>query len=182
MKHLIIYAHPDTGGHCEHILSEVKERLDDFEVIDLYKENYDPVLHENEHYTRGNYEISERNKEFQEKIKESKYLIFIFPVWWYAPPAVLKGFLDRVFISRFAFRYVNGIPKGLLKDKKATVFFTTGAPTIYYKLFGNLPKKNMAKTLGFSGIKSRVYQFGRCLKFNEKKKASITKKIRKISF
>lgn len=184
MKVMIVYAHPDTGGHCEHILQEVKNKLKqenaDYEVIDLYKENYDAVLHEDEHYTRGKYKISRRNKELQKKILETEHLIFIYPVWWYAPPAMLKGFLDRVFISRFAFRYVNGIPVGLLKGKKATIFFTSGAPTIYYKLFGNLPKKNVSKTLAFCGVKSKTYQFGRCLKFTQKNKTRISRKIRKI--
>ena len=66
MKTLIIYAHPKTEGHPPIILEEVKSFLKDFgedyEIIDLYKIKYDPVLHEEEHYTSGNRNISKQNK------------------------------------------------------------------------------------------------------------------------
>lgn len=181
---LIIYAHPDTGGHCAHILKCVKEKLNkqgkDFEVLDLYNEKYSPLLDASEHYTRGKSKVSKRNKEIQEKISKTNNLIFIFPVWWFGIPAVLKGFLDRVMTPGFAFNFWQGIPFGLLKGKKAIIFFTTGAPTIYYKMTCDLPKKNIVNTLRYCGISSNVYRFGKCLRFTEKDKLKIERKIRKI--
>ncbi|MBU1198491.1 MAG: NAD(P)H-dependent oxidoreductase [Nanoarchaeota archaeon] len=185
MKALIIYAHPSTGGHNEQILKEtisnLKSRKISYEVLDLYKMKYDPVLHENEHYTRGNYTVSKQNKAIQQKIKKSDLLVFIYPVWWSSMPAIMKGFIDRIFISRFAFKYVNGLPQGLLKGKKALVFITTGGSTFLTKVFmGNMPAKLIKRQiLGFCGIKTKVYQLGSSNSFDEKRIPKIKKMIEK---
>jgi len=184
MKTLVIYAHPATQGHCPFIFEQVKKTLEEkkieYEAIDLYSIKYDPVLHEDEHYTAGKRNVSKENKEMQKKILDSELLIFIYPIWWGSAPAILKGFLDKVLVSGFAFRYVNGIPIGLLKGKRALVFMTSGGPTWYYKLTGNVPARIMkSMTLGFCGIKTKVYQIGRCLSFDDDKKKEITKTVRK---
>ena len=54
--------------------------------------------------------------------------------WWNSTPAILKGFIDRVFVAGFAFKYEGKIPKGLLTGKKAAVIMSTGAPNLFYKL------------------------------------------------
>jgi len=184
MKALVVYAHPATGGHCNFILEEIKKNLVSrnirFEVIDLYKIKYDPVLHEEEHYASGNRKVSPQNRKFQEKIKNSDMLVFVYPVWWASMPAILKGFLDRIFTPGFAFRYEEGIPKKLLNGKRALVFFTTGGPTIYYKLLVNTPKKVIKnKTLEFFGIKTKVVQFGSSIKLDDKKKKIMAGKVKK---
>jgi NAD(P)H dehydrogenase (quinone) len=183
MKVLIIYAHPGTPGHCPLILREVesvlKEKKMDFKTLDLYKMHYDPILHENEHYTSGNKELSEETKAIQQDIMESDHLIFIYPVWWYSMPAMLKGFLDKVLTPRFAYVYEGYIPKGLLKGKKATIFFTTGGPRLYYLFIGNPTKKIMSMTLSFMGIKSRFIHIGNARKLTLEREALITRKVRR---
>lgn len=210
MKILVIYAHPDSDGHCSTILSEVKHHLDknksDYEVMDLYKINYDPVLTEKELYGAKDKELNNVNKEMQKKISEADKLIFIYPVWWNSMPAILKGFFDRVFISGFAFRYKPliptkirahllryafvarfdyGVPIPLLKGKKAIVFLTTGAPKIAFFITGNRFKKIIKKDiLGFFGIKTRVYHIDNCRKLNkyqiEKIKKIVKRGMKKI--
>ena len=185
MKTLIIYAHPETEGHCINILNEVEKRLKfkriDYELIDLYKINYDPVLKDSEHYTSGNFEITKQNKDFQNKISKANKLIFIYPNWWNSMPAVLKGFIDRVFVARFAFRYKGRIPYGLLKGKKAVVFLTTGAPLIFFKIIeGSRAKKSISKDiLKFSGIKSKVFIISNSFELNKKQMIKIKKAVKK---
>lgn len=206
MKILVIYAHPDSEGHCSTILSEVKMHLDekkaDYEVIDLYKMKYDPVLTEGELYGAKNRTFEELNKQMQDKIKAADKLIFIYPVWWNTMPAILKGFFDRVFTSGFAFRYKPvipaairmrllmrcafvtrfdyGIPIPLLKGKKAAVFLTTGAPKIAFFITGNRFKKIIKRDiLGFFGIKAKIYHIDNCRKLNEYQIAKIKKNVKK---
>ena len=116
---LIIYAHPNKEGNCGKILNftekTLKEKNIGYELIDLYENKYNPCLLDKEHYTSGKFEISEQNKAFQKQIQENKNIIFIYPIWWGSMPAILKGFFDRVFTSRFAFKYkkkfgMNGTP------------------------------------------------------------------------
>ena len=182
MKSLIIYAHPKTEGFCSFILQtvakELKKKDHKTEVIDLYRLNYDTYLHEDEHYTAGNREVSSQNRRFQEKIKEADQLIFIYPIWWYSMPAALKGFFDRVFTPRFAFLYEKTLPKGLLKGKKTIVFHTTGGPIAYYMITGNLPKRNIQDLLKFCGISPKIIQFGNAKDLTDSRKRSISKKVK----
>jgi len=186
MKTLIIYAHPDTGGHCATFLKEIKDQLrqngEIFDVIDLYKINYDPVLKKEELYTAGNHKITGRTKQFQDKIKKADKLIFIYPIWWGSTPAALKGFFDRVLIPGFAFKFSKGssTPNRLLKGKKAVVFITSGSSPFYYWLLLQAPTISIKYfTLAFCGIKSKVYQIYNARRINKNKKDKIKKLTQK---
>ncbi|MBI4453459.1 NAD(P)H-dependent oxidoreductase [Candidatus Woesearchaeota archaeon] len=174
MKTLIIYAHPDVKGHCsvflDVTLKELKERKMDYKLVDLYKLKYDPVLKADELYSSGKTKISKENLAFQKDIAEADKLIFIYPLWWNNMPAILKGFFDRVFVPKFAFEFIKGIPNGLLNGKKAAVFITSGASTLVSFLFmGNRGKKAITKdVLGYCGIKTKVFQFGSARHLNDK--------------
>jgi NAD(P)H dehydrogenase (quinone) len=181
MRALVIYARPDTKGHGPIILDLVKKGLKkraiNFEVLDLYSMGYDPVLSGAEHYTSGHYKVSPNNRKIQEKIKKADALVFIYPVWWYGPPAILKGFFDRVLTPRFAFRYSGPVPKGLLKGKRAAAIMSMGGPRLYYMLSGNLPKRNFTALMGFCGMKSRVFQIGSARKMAKKRLPLIKKAV-----
>ena len=184
MKTLIIYAHPDTDGYNPRILNEIRKQLrkkkTPYDLIDLYKDRFDPVLHEEEHYTSKGRKISRKVKNYQEKIKKAKKLIFLFPVWWNSTPAILKGFFDKVLTSGFAFKYVGKRPVGLLKGQTATVMFTSGGPTWMYKLFLDMPamliKHNI---LGFCGIKAKTYQLGGSRDLTPERIVKIQKLVRR---
>ncbi|PKM89419.1 NADPH dehydrogenase [Candidatus Falkowbacteria bacterium HGW-Falkowbacteria-2] len=171
-KYLIIYANPRHEGHSGYLLQQVESRLAargaDFEVIDLYRIGYDPILKPTELYSAPNRVIDPQNIEFQKKIKAATSLLFIYPTWWQAPPAILKGFIDRVFTSGFAFTYVNGLPIGLLKDKKAAAFTTSGSPAFFHFITGNPALKVLLKyTLAFCGMRTKGFSLGRALHLNE---------------
>lgn len=183
MSLLIVYAHPNTGGHCELILKETLKQLEqdnqDYELIDLYKIHYDPVLHDTEHFTRGKRFVSEQNKAFQEKILHSKSLLFIYPIWWSSMPAILKGFIDRVFTSPFAFQYIRGRPVGKLKGKRAAAIITTGGAKWITRIL-QLSRPQMLFNLDlmfFCGLKARTYQIGNARGKEEKRRAEIRKQV-----
>jgi len=184
MKTLIIYAHPETEGFCSETLRQVEEKLkkfnQEYELIDLYKIGYDPILKKEELYTAGNRNISEQNLEFQQKIKEAKNLIFIYPIWWGTMPAILKGFFDRILTPRFGYNYKKGgMVERLLKDKKAIVFVSNGSAKIVYSIF-NMPNILIKiNILAFCGIKSKVFQIYEARKLDENKKEEIAKNIEK---
>jgi NAD(P)H dehydrogenase (quinone) len=180
---IIIYAHPETKGHCYTLLKQFENRLKNrnihYEILDLYKIKFNPVLTKNEHYTSGNNNVSNQTKEIQKKITEAKNLIFIYPNWWSTMPAIIKGFFDRIFVPGFAFNYVGKIPKGLLTDKKAIVYITTGAPSFHYNFFaGKIPSKLIKnRILKFCGIKSKVFVIPNAKKINIKQINLINKKV-----
>ncbi len=185
-KTIIIYAHPNKKGFCGKILSQAIEQLKkqetDFDIIDLYEIGYDPIMANEEHYTSGGYNISEENKKFQEMITEAKNLIFIYPTWWQNMPAILKGFIDRVFTMRFAFTYESGRPVGLLKGRNAVVITTSGGPRVFSRFFaGDRAIKVLTKdTLRFCGFKTKGLAIGGAQgDLNDQKMNEIKNKVQK---
>lgn len=173
-KYLIIFANPRHDGHGGYLLNQVETAFQaygaDFETIDLYRIGYDPILKATELYSIGNSHIDAQNIEFQEKIRAASSLLFIYPTWWQSPPAILKGFIDRVFTSGFAFKYYYGLPVGLLKNKKAAAFTSSGGPSFYQFITGNPALKVLLKyTLAFSGMRTRGYALGRASRLEENK-------------
>lgn len=121
----IVYAHPWDGSYNHAILTSITEKLETkkepFQVIDLYKDGFNPVFtaEELKHFHKGETPYS-LVKDYQEKLKQSTELIFIFPVWWWDLPAILKGFIDKVMLRGFAFTedQHTGALKGLLTNIK----------------------------------------------------------------
>ena len=191
MKTLIIYAHPNTPGHCPHILKEIEEHLQeedaDYELLDLYKMKYDPILHEDEHYTTGEREISDQNKDIQKSIQDSDRMIFIYPVWWNSMPAILKGFFDKVLTPHFAFKFTpfkvlgQSLPKKLLSGKKAALFMTTGSQWwIFHFILHQRAVSIAAKdTLGFCGIKAKAFPVYGATQLTDKHMITIKKTVKK---
>ncbi|MBN2884494.1 NAD(P)H-dependent oxidoreductase [Patescibacteria group bacterium] len=184
-KYLIIYAHPSREGHCGYLLEQVEHKLKqqqaDYELIDLYQLNYDPILKNEELYSSGRKNISDQNLSFQEKIKEADRLLFIYPTWWQNVPAILKGFLDRVFTGGFGFHYKNGLPVALLKGKKAAAFTASGGPLLYTRFFtGSSSLKVVLKhVLSLCGVQTKGFLIGsaRNLEKNKRKLEKMAEKI-----
>lgn len=171
-KYLIIFANPNHEGHGGYILKKLKEQLtksgDSFLVLDLYQEKYDPNLKLEEIGNGSNKILNPDTLAYQKQIRNADKLIFIYPVWWQNMPAILKGFLDRTITSGFAFKYVIGVPRPLLKGKKAAVFCTTASPYIYNFIFKHNRATNILcrDILNFCGIKNQCFHLGGARKLN----------------
>ena len=89
-------------------------------------------------------------------LKITDELIFIFPIWWFNIPAILKGFFDKVMLKNFAYKEVNLGLKGLLTYiQKTTVITTSNSPKLYIHFLGGNPIKGglikrVFKDLGIS--------------------------------
>lgn len=136
---LIIYAHPNpesfNSAVKDKVISTLITRNISYQLIDLYKENYNPVLSLNE----LNGKVTDEIKKHQQLISASTHIIFIFPVWWFRAPAILEGFIDKTFVPGFAYRFKQiigkyGIPVPLLKEKKVLAIITHGAPALPVKI------------------------------------------------
>jgi len=132
MKILILLAHPSSDSFNHAIAAKVHETLLSMrhEVIfhDLYAENFDPLLGANEIPKDGEYNDSIR--QHCEELQNAEGIVIVHPNWWGMPPAIMKGYIDRVFRPGIAYEfeegdYGEGIPKGLLKAKTAIVFNTS---------------------------------------------------------
>ena len=140
MKYLIIYTHPNPKSFNRAVKEEVESALKkqgkEFAVRDLYEIKFNSVLGGSDFAGLAQGKIPEDIKREQEFIKKAGALIFINPIWWFGMPALLKGYIDRVFLRGFAYDVVDGKVKGLLSDKKVMMFNTTGGAQEDYEKFG----------------------------------------------
>ncbi len=162
MKILIIIANPKMDSFSFAMANKYKElaltKEYEVEIIDLYR-----TKHQQPFFTYENtneVKITSEMKYFQNKISKANELAFVFPYWWGSMPAILKNFIDWNFSRGFAFEYVNSRPKGLLTNKKVTIFTTTGAPSFIYKITrtnNRLKKMFQKQIIEFCGMKLKSF-------------------------
>lgn len=90
-------------------------------------------------------------------LKAADHIVWVFPMWWYGYPALLKGFIDRTFLPGITFQPIEGkpFPDKLLKGKTSRLIITADTPSWYDRMFMKRPAINQFKkgTLEFCGIK-----------------------------
>jgi len=187
MNVLVIYTHPHkkslNGAFLEKTLGGLNknEKVGNIEILDLYEEQFDPALIFNDENKRRDMHRDPSLKKYREQIVKADIIVFIYPIWWGRPPAMLFGYIDKLFASEFAYKQEPGkmLPEGLLKGKKTICISTMKGPTGYPRLFlGNAHKILMKKALfNFVGIKDvRFFEFGSM----EKKEGKQIKQLNKI--
>lgn len=90
-------------------------------------------------------------------LKAADHLVWVFPMWWYSYPALMKGFIDRTFLPEITYRNIPNkpFPEPLLKGKTARLIITADAPKWYNFLFMKQPAIQQLKygTLQYCGVK-----------------------------
>ncbi|PAK41271.1 NAD(P)H-dependent oxidoreductase [Peribacillus simplex] len=159
MKHLVVYAHPyaDSLNHSimETTVNELKKNGHEVVVRDLYALDFQPVLKPEDTAAMKAGKTPDDIKTEQEFIAEADVITFIYPIWWTGLPAILKGYVDRVFA--FGFAYSAG-PEGvikLLEGKKGFIINTHGTPNEVYDEIGMTAGLKVTSDIGiwdFTGI------------------------------
>jgi putative NADPH-quinone reductase len=101
----------------------------------------------------------------QDAIKWAEHLVFVYPIWWGTIPALLKGFIERVFLPGFAVNFRDNSPlwDRLLTGRSARLIVTLNTPSwIYRWVYGRPGHNTMKKTiLEFCGVKPvRITEVG----------------------
>lgn len=161
MKISVILAHPSPSSF-NHAIAETTCRTlhtlgHQVYYHDLYRERFDPLLPAEE--LASDAPLCESLQPYCNEIVESNGIVVVHPNWWGQPPAILKGWMDRVLRPGIAYRFSDkGAPVGLLKAEAAVVFNTSNTPAdLEQKLFGD-PLENLWKTcvLSFCGVEKTV--------------------------
>ncbi|WP_169801033.1 NAD(P)H-dependent oxidoreductase [Novosphingobium naphthalenivorans] len=146
MHILFVYAHPEPKSFTAALLEEAKAVLTEdghsFEVSDLYGERFNPVLDRHDFSTvadedyfsvQGEQSLAEERDGYSDEIRREQarvakadVIVFLFPLWWGGPPAIVKGWFERV--MSYGFGYVDGAryDRGLFKGRSALVCVPTG--------------------------------------------------------
>lgn len=148
MDVFVVHCHPEPKSFNSSMkdltVSTFENSGHDVEVSDLYAEGFDPV-EKGTHYTdRQDPEffaaLSEQRHAFKvgaipedvrreiNRLERADLVVFQFPLWWHAQPAMLKGWFDRVFLSGGIYTSSMRYDRGYFRDKRALCCVTTGAP------------------------------------------------------
>ncbi|MFC7517841.1 NAD(P)H-dependent oxidoreductase [Herbaspirillum sp. GCM10030257] len=153
MNVLIVFAHPESSSFSA-VLKDVAvntltKQGHAVVVSDLYKMGWSPALgpedfsdradpdyldlsREQEHaFANGTHTADVRAE--QEKVRNADLILFHFPVWWFSMPAILKGWVDRVFSRGFAYSTGHKYESGHFKGKRAMICLTTGTASTLYE-------------------------------------------------
>jgi len=132
MKHLIVVAHPApesfTMALARAYAAELETLGHEVRMHDLYRLDFDPVLSEQELASVAAGRPTHSDVAWaQEDVRVAHALCVVYPLWWLAMPAMMKGYIDRVFARGFAYELSNGAVQGLLSGKKAVLITLSGA-------------------------------------------------------
>lgn len=158
MKIVIIYSNHQQGNFNEQLLERIKQTLlfesHEFVVRDLYAMNFNPVLKTRDFEQIITGQTPEDIMVEQNFIRWADLLLFVYPVWWGGMPAIVKGYIDRVFSSGFAYKATSGGVEALLKGKKALVLSSMGQARADYEkgMFKAMNTVNVEGIFGFCGI------------------------------
>lgn len=158
-KILIINGHPDKESFCFALAQSYKKgavtsgaEVKEIIISDL---RFNPNL---QFGYRKRTELEPDLLESWEKITWAEHLVWVYPVWWSSLPAILKGFIDRLFLPGFAFRKRENslLSDGLLKGKSARIISTLDQPAWFYVLVNQRPSYWAMKwsTLYYCGVRN----------------------------
>jgi len=131
---LVVLCHPNKTGFNQAVAKAAADALAATHAVDfihLYEENFDPVLPAAE--LPRKFSFDERVLRYGDLVKAASVYVFAHPDWWGGPPALLKGFIDRVFRPGIAYEFegyefLSKKKQELLAGRKALVFSTTDYP------------------------------------------------------
>ena len=162
-KIFLIYGHYDDKSFNAAIrdtfIKTSKEKGNEVDIVDLYKEKFDPVF--------AGEEPDAVVLNHRKRIEASDTIVLIAPIWNFRMPAIVEGWIDKVLAPPWAFRFKQlwgnyGYPIGNLRDKKAIIFCTYGSPRLAITTFFlNLPirrlKRGVFHMCGIYNINYRRY-------------------------
>lgn len=135
MRVLLVLAHPDPASFNAAIAARARDALARLghEVVfhNLYAEGFEPLLFQAEFPVGA--ELPPHIAEHCRDLASAEGIVIVHPNWWGTPPAIMKGWIDRVFRPGLAYEFLEGdggegVPRGLLPARAVVVFNTGNTP------------------------------------------------------
>ena len=166
MRTLIVYAHPCAESFSAAVHSTVLNALTDrgweIDDCDLNAEGFQPVMTAAER--RDYHKIPDNTspvETYVNRLRAAEALIMIFPIWNFGYPAILKGFLDRVFLPGVTFNLKDGeVQPGLTNIKRLAAFTTYGGTRMRALITGDPPRKCVTRAIRYACGWPKTLYFG----------------------
>ena len=166
MRTLIVYAHPCAESFSAAVHGTVLKALTDrgwqIDDCDLNAEGFQPVMTVEER--RDYHKIPDNTspvETYVNRLRAAEALIMIFPIWNFGYPAILKGFLDRVFLPGVTFKLKDGeVQPGLTNIKRLAAFTTYGGTRMRALITGDPPRKCVTRAIRYACGWPKTLYFG----------------------
>ncbi|TYC56439.1 NAD(P)H-dependent oxidoreductase [Rhodobacterales bacterium] len=149
MRVLVVFCHPCEESYnaaiCRDLVAQLEEKGHDVRLTDLYARGFDPVMSAEER--RGYHAPQENTVRIAEDLEDIKWcegLVFVYPTWWFGPPAMLKGWLERVWVPHETFGMPTegqGMQPRMQHITRIGIVTTCGASWFVSKLVGEPGRK-----------------------------------------
>jgi NAD(P)H dehydrogenase (quinone) len=156
MKVFIVHAHHEpqsfNGALTRHAQQVLRAEGHEVVVSDLHAMKWNPVSDRHNFTTTANAEYLKQQVEEMhatanhgfapevqaemDKVNACDALIFQFPLWWFSMPAILKGWVDRVFAMGYAYGGGRWYNRGVFQGKRAMLSLTTGGGDTFFSSEG----------------------------------------------
>ncbi|HBF74076.1 MAG TPA: NADPH:quinone reductase [Lactobacillus sp.] len=191
MKTVIIFDHPYTSTASENVphqrsflaaiykqvINQLKAENSEVDLIDLHADHFDPVMSAEDlsNWRRG-VPINAQVEDYQNRLLDADQIILMFPIWWEVMPAMMKGFLDKVYAKGCLYQ-AGSMQTKLVRQPKIKVITTMGTPSWIYRWVIGAP---LLKAL-FRGtfLKTKLFHF-KWYSFSQVEKKSLAQRQRLI--
>lgn len=150
---LVLFAHPCPESFSAALHREVVDTLQgsgwEVDDCDLNAEGFSPILTMAERRAYHDVEANiEPVADYVARLRAAEALVMVFPVWNFGYPAILKGFLDRVFLPGVSFRLEDGkVKPNLTHIKRLAAVTTYGGTRMRAMLAGDPPRKSVTRAV-----------------------------------
>jgi len=183
---MVIYAHPVETSFNAAICATVKDALTrgghTVDACDLYAENFPAIMSRAD---RLLYHAVPDNRALAapwiERVLAADALALVFPTWVFGPPAILKGFCEKVFLPGVAFQIVDGKTRGSMRNlKRLGAVSTYGGNRLRAFLAGDPPRKLVTRALRFYAGPAVPVSYLGCYDMNRNSEATLKMFLEKV--
>lgn len=155
MTALVVIAHPDaasfTHAAARAAIDGLRHAGHDVDVIDLYAEGFGAALSADEHraYATDEPIIDDAVRRSAARVGGAEILVFCYPTWWSAMPAILKGWIDRTLVRGVAFRFDERqrVRPAMTHVRRVVGISTYGSSKLYVKLINDNGRRIVFRTI-----------------------------------
>ncbi len=154
MRVLVVYCHPDPDSFVaavrDRALLGLRSAGHDVRLTDLHADGFEPAMSAEERSTHKEPGVTPELREYADDLAWAETLVLIYPTWWSGQPAMLKGWIDRVWVAGVAWEMRRGdrTPRPKLRDIRRIVVVTThGSSKLANSLEGESGKRTVTRSL-----------------------------------
>ena len=170
MRYLVVHAHPDPASFnrllCDTAVGALTRAGHDVTLLDLYADGFVAAMSRSERaaYHGDNPILDAQVRRYTDAVRSCDGLVFVYPTWWWGLPAILKGFLDRVFVPGVAFALdpkSNKVKAGLRNVRHLVGISTYGSSRTYMRVFNDAGRRTILRCVRLlTAVRTRTTWLG----------------------